>query len=63
MLRKIAVISGEFARRYKHSTIGVCIICRGILSNSTNGLYEHVQARKMHFSVVYKNALRKELNK
>ena len=24
----------------------VCIICRGILSNSTNGLYEHVQASK-----------------
>ena len=41
----------------------VCIICRGILSNSTNGLYEHVQAQKMHFTVVYKNALRKELNK
>ena len=31
----------------------VCIICRGILSNSTNGLYEHVQAQKMHLSRIY----------
>jgi len=51
MLTKIAVISREFARRYKYSTFGIVFLQSAVefFQTLSNGLYEHVQAQKKRY--------------
>ena len=67
MLTEIVVISGEFARRYTHSTFKFALVfvqsSVEFFQTLPNNLYEHVQVKRYVLFVSYKNPLRNEVNK